>query len=200
MTPKKTFFLMLGGVLVVLGLAGFGYYFTRQQLYDKTASLSKVKADVDAIDDSIEDTKNVLAQYEDLSFIDAIASDVLPPEKVQSDLIEQIYTLANEAGVTLRTINFTSPQGTPTTDPSLTQTVPLEGVAGVHSLPVSLSYETDNYSGFIRFLEKLEENRRKLQVGRLGINPVKESVEGGGSTTRVTGYQGTLELNVYVRP
>jgi Tfp pilus assembly protein PilO len=194
------FFVLLIGLVLFIGISAAGFYLTRQQLKQKAANLSTLKADVDAVDDSITDAKNVISQYEELSFIDDIASDVLPPNKVQSDLVEEIYTLANEAGITIRTINFVSPGGTPTTDPSLTQTVQLEGIPGVYSLPTSVSYEASNYNQFVNFLEKLEENRRKLQISRLGINPVRETIQGGGNSTFVSGYQGTLELNVYVRP
>jgi len=191
---------MLGGILLSLVLAATGYYFTRRQLQEKAISLSGLKAAIDATEDSTSDVKNLLQQYEDLSFIDDIASDVLPPEKVQSDLVEQIYTLANEAGVTLRSINFTSPEGTAISDPSLTQTEPLEGIVGVFSLPATITYETSQYNNLISFLRKLEDNRRKLQIAKLGISPVKEPIAGSGSATRITGYAGQLELNVYVRP
>lgn len=200
MTPKKMFFILLGGLLVVLSLSATGFYLTRKQLKQKAANLSVLKADVDAVDDSIEEAKKVLAQYEDLEFIDEIALAVLPPDKVQSNLISEIYTLANEAGVTIRALSFTSPEGTPTTDPSLTQTIKLEGAPGVYSLPTTVTYESSSYNRLVNFLKKLETNRRKLQISRLGISPVRETVTGGGNSTTVTGYQGSLELNVYVRP
>lgn len=200
MTPKRMFFVMLGAVVLLLSLASGGYYYTRQQLKEKSVSLSKLKADIDAIDDSVADAKKVLQQYDDLSFIDNIANDVLPPEKIQSDLVEQIYILANEAGVTVRTVTFTSPGGKPTSDPTLTQTVPLEGISGVYALTATLGYESNTYNNLVNFLKKLEGNRRKLQISSIVINPTRESIEGGGNATQVIGYQGSLELNVYIRP
>lgn len=200
MSPKQMFFIILAVLGLLLAGGGLVYHRTRGQLSQKSDSLGELKADIDAIDDSIEDVKNVLAQYDDLAFINEIASDVLPPSKVQSDLVGQLYTLANESGVLIRTLNFVSPEGTPTAEPNLTQTKPLEGVGGVFVLPINLSYETGSYSNFVQFLKKIEANRRKLQISRLGVNPVKDTVEGGGNATQVTGYQGDLEINVYVRP
>lgn len=200
MTPKRVFFAVIIGVVALIGITGLGFYLVSQQLSKRAVNLSKLKADIDAVDVRIEDAQNALSQYEELRFIDEIANDVLPPDKVQSNLVSELYVLSSSAGVTIRAISFEAPGGTQVNDPSLTQTKALEGVNGVFVLPASIAYETSSYNNFLRFLGNLEENRRKLQVSRLNISPVTENIPGGGNATRITGYQGQIELNVYVRP
>lgn len=200
MNSKRFFFLIISLVCLTILLSGVGFYFVQQKLNQRATSLSKLKADIDAIDVRIKDSKSALTQYDDLRFIDAIAADVLPPNKVQSDLIEELYELSDRASVTIRSISFESPAGTQVNDPSLTQTKPLEGVKGVFTLPASIAYEADTYSELIKFLSNLEINRRKLQVSRLSVTPTTETIAGGGNATRIVGYQGQIELNVYVRP
>lgn len=200
MTSKKIFFAIIIGIALTIVLASLAFYYVEQRLTNRATNLSKLKADIDAIDVRIKEAQSALLQYEDLKFIDDVAADVLPPNKVQSNLVEELYTLSNKANVTIRSISFESPGGAQVKDPSLSQTKPLEGVGGVFTLPASLTYEASTYDRVLKFLTNLEENRRKLQVSRLNITPVKENLPGGGNAERIVGYQGQIELNVYVRP
>ncbi|HEX9679559.1 MAG TPA: hypothetical protein VGA08_02990 [Candidatus Saccharimonadales bacterium] len=200
MSPKKSFILLLASLLVVLGLTASGFYFAKTQLAKRALSLSQLKADVDAIDIRVQQAQTVLVQYEDLGFIESIAQDVLPPTKVQSNFIGEIYKIGNQADVVLRSITFTTPSGRQVTDPNLTQTTPLDGVSGVFVLSANITYETNAYAKFLNFLTNLEKNRRKLQISNLTINPIKEEIVGTNNSTRIVGYQGQLEVNVYVRP
>lgn len=200
MNAKKVFYVLLGGIGLSILLGGLAFYWLSGQLSQRATNLSKLKADIDAVDARIAEAQSTLTQYQDLKFIDSIANDVLPPDKVQSNLVEELYTLSSGAGVTVRSISFEAPGGTQVSDPSLTQTKPLEGVAGVFVIPTSIAYETSTYGQFLKFLTNLESNRRKMQISRLSVSPVREAVPGGGNQTRITGYQGQIELNVYVRP
>lgn len=198
MTPRRVFLIMMSAIILTTVLGAAGFYYIEGRLATRGANLSKLKADVDAIDVRIKEAQSALIQYGDLKFIDTVAADVLPPSKVQSDLVEELYTLSERAGAVIRSISFETPGGS-VGDPSLSQTKPLEGISGVFTLPASVAYEATTYDQVLRFLTNLEENRRKLQVSRLNISPIKETLSGSGSE-RITGYQGQIELNVYVRP
>lgn len=200
MSPKKFFFMLIGAIGLSIVIFGLTFYWLNGRLSSRATVLSKLKADIDAVDARIAEAQSTLIQFEDLKFIDSIASDVLPPEKVQSDLVEELYQLSSRAGVTVRSISFEAPGGGQVANLSLTQTKPLEGVNGVFTLPTSIAYEADTYNQFLRFLSNLEANRRKLQISKLSVSPIKEEVSGGGSSSQIVGYQGQIELNVYVRP
>ena len=200
MNAKRNFFLLIGAIGLGILISALAFYWLNGRLNERATVLSKLKADIDAVDVRIAEAQSTLAQFEDLKFIDAIASDVLPPNKVQSDLVQELYQLSRQAGVTVRSISFEATGGTQVNNPSLSQTKPLDGVSGVFTLPTHISYESGTYNQFLKFLSNLEINRRKLQISRLNVSPIKEPIPGGGGATRIVGYQGQIELNVYVRP
>lgn len=199
MTPKKGFYSLLIGSFVLIALIAAGYYFTRQQLKSKSTDLSHLKAELDVLDERIIGAQKAINQYKELSFIDDVASSVLPPDKIQSNLVGELYALSAESSVSIRSLSFQSSGGQQISDPDLTQTSPLEGVNGVFSLPIDIDYTSGSYNSMLIFLEKLESNRRKFQVSRINISPIIETIP-GTILTRITGYQGQIQTNVYVRP
>lgn len=75
----------------------------------------------------------------------------------------------------------------------ISQVTPVEGIPGVYALQLTISPATDSpvsYEQFLKFLERLENNRRTAHVDKISVNPIENS----------NGVTFTLTLNVYLKP
>ncbi len=190
MRQKRAYLVMLGvlAATVLIGLAGF--YLGEQRLAKRAASIADLKADQQIAQQQIEIYKETEAKVEELSFVKELADDVLPQEKAQAAAVAQLQVLARESGVGVQTISFGG--SSDPKSPELSQTNAVDGVTGVRTFQVTLSLETGStYKEFLNFLQKLERNRRKMQVTSLAITP--------DSNNRNILSSANLSINVYLR-
>lgn len=186
MTPKKAFIIISGLVaLTILGGATV-YYFADKYLSTKAKEISTLKAELEIVEFKIANARNAESELERLSFIKEVANDVLPPEKIQSDVVGELIEFARQTNTRLGGINFQPTDAGPAV--ALSQTKPLEGVPGVNTLPITLTVNA-RYEDLLRFLQQLEGNRRKMQVENMTLAPEE-------STGRINS---NIEINVYVR-
>lgn len=203
MNSKRVFYGLI--VVLVLTIVGGGamLYEGDTMLAKQNDKLTKLKlesASLDQVQASLINAKKDIVQY---SAIESIAKTVVPQEKDQARTIREIVKLAAESKISIASITFPNStlgnaptagagaaQAAPT---SVTQTKKVEGINNVEQLEITVSSETSKpipYSSFIRFLEKLEQNRRTSQVATINIQPVPEN------RNLVTF---TLILNVYIK-
>lgn len=186
MTPKKAFIVIIAVVMLIMVGGSTVYYFADQYLSEKAREISVLKADLEIVELKIATARQAESDLEQLSFIQDIADEVLPPEKIQSEVVGELISFAQDSGVRLDGINFQATD-TQATVP-ISQTEPLEGVPGVNTLPITLT-ANGSYNGILRFLENLEGNRRKMQVEAMSLAPDNET----------NTISSNIEINVYVR-
>lgn len=192
MTPKKVFMGMLAALsLVIAGGAGL-FTVIDGQLQTKSKEISVLKSDVDILDLKIRNSQEAAAELEKYRDIEAILDDVLPPEKIQNDIIAEILDLASKNNATVENITFPSTDGA-TLDFTRTQTSAVDGVKGVLAVEIGLTVTT-NFQGMLNLLDDFEQNQRKMQVSTVNITPVKDD---RGNLTG--GFNLILKINAFQR-
>jgi Tfp pilus assembly protein PilO len=186
MGPKKAFFLIVGIVALTIVSGGAVYYMADMYLSKKAQEISVLKADLEIVELKITSARQAQDDLQRLRFIEDITEAVLPPDKIQADLVGELIAFADKANVRLDAISF-KPTDANATVP-ISQTEPLPDVPGVNALPVDLTVN-GSYDNLLRFLTNIETNRRKMQVETLSMSPDEE--EGTVS--------GSMKINVYVR-
>lgn len=221
MTAKKTFYLMVGLLgLMVIGTF-VGIYFGNKYMKNSASILVNTKLDNIASDDEeqtyLQSRKN-LEKYKSLS--ETIAK-VLPKSKDQAQAVKELYRIGDETGIVIDKIQFptstlgqktatavpaatpattanSTPTPTPSTAPvapSITQAKPVTGMPGVLGIDVQIGLQpaygkSISYANMIRFLQKVENNRRSMQIKQINVHadPIN-----GGVTFDTT-------LTIFVKP
>lgn len=206
MNTKRVYFGMIGLVVltIIFGLASL--VIGSKLLSKKAHELENLKLDnavLDAQQEALAKANKDIQKYADL---ENIAKAVVPKDKDQARAIREIVQIADQSGISIRSITFpASNLGAPSAaSPSaassksaLSQAKPVQGISGVYSLEMTIVPETINrkitYTQFLDFLSRLENNRRTAQVTSIKIDPV---------TTDQKSQQVTFSLviNIFIRP
>lgn len=199
MDTKKLNYLLIGAtILLSFGLVAAGV-FANMILTSKSAELSRLKAQSQVTSDLQAAIKKNRADIEKYAELNNIAKAVVPQDKDQAQTIGEIVRIANASGISkLSSITFPAStlggSGGKSTSNGLTQVTPLKGIAGVYSLPITITQTSSDaipYAQFITFLKKLENNRRTSQVTAINIQPDQRNPKN---------VSFTLTVNEYIKP
>jgi hypothetical protein len=215
MNAKRFYYISLGAVAVLVLLLGGSIYYMNQFLQKGSDELVQAKL-ASRVDEEREkyylQAKKDLEKYKDIS---ATLVKVLPKDKDQAKAVAEIGRIADESGIEIKQISFPSStlgekkaaatttttnttnsgSTTPTSStPSVTQAKPVEGVTGVLGIDTQVQFiSTENkkltYTQLITFLEKIEKNRRTMQVSSISITP-KNSDQ----------IDAAISLRIFVKP
>jgi hypothetical protein len=196
MTPKKSFYIMLSSLSLTVILLITVIYFGNALLKKDSDKLVSLK-----LDNKVLEVKELgLAQAEQdtakYSSLEEITQSIVPQDKDQAKAVREIFTLAKESGISLKSVTFpTSNLGTKVTPPKssegttpesnaqptpetaqapnvISQAKPVQGINGVYSLEATIMPDGYvSYYSLIDFLSKLENNRRTSQVTRIKVDP-----------------------------
>lgn len=213
MSSRKTYFLMIGLLILLVGGLIATAVIGNSYLKKQSASLVAAKLDQQSLNEqqtALIKAKKDLQKYSDLQ---NIARAIVPQDKDQAKAVREIVRFANESGVGVESITFddstlgqkpTAPvavagegqaQPSKPTSSSVTQAKPVPDIPGVFSVPIVITStkNTNQFSNFINFLSKLENNRRTAQVEKVSITP--------GSTPNGKGFINfSLTVNIFVKP
>jgi len=208
MTAKRLYFVLLASMgLLVIG-AGAMVYLGYNFMSKSSDSLVNAKLENIAIEEqeiNYAQARKDLEKYEDLG---VLLRDVLPKEKDQALAVRELYKIGDETNISVDSIQFpasslgqkpatTTGGTTPTTTTSstVTQAKAVEGLSGVLGIDVELTLKPKSgtsipYDNMIQFLQKVELNRRSMQVKKITVTP---DAKNGGLTFNVT-------LTIFVKP
>lgn len=187
MTPKRVYFILLAVlILTVAGSAG-AYYYADRLLAQRATEISRLKAEHDIVELKISNARDAEKKIEELAFVAEIAEQVLPPEKLQSNVLGELVKFASDTGVNLQSVAFSPTDAKATSNIANSQTVPLEGVPGVSTLKTTITISRARYDQALSFLEKLESNRRKMQVDSINLSPTDDT------------FSASIVLDIYVK-
>lgn len=206
---------MLG--LFVVGIVAIGatVYFGIAFLQKSSDKLVEAKLENQVVEEREKlylKAKKDLATYQDLG--NTIAK-VLPKDKDQARAVQELYRIGDETGIDIVGITFpastlgtkakpvagSSTTTTPTTTTSssaaqstVTQAKPVEGIKGVQGIDINLTLEpvrgeTVSYQQMLTFLNKIQQNRRNMQITQVSVQP---DVKNGGLTF-------SLSLRIFVK-
>lgn len=194
MKSRQLFYVLTTVVLLLsIGIVGAGVG-ANMLLTSKSNELSKLKAKVQAMDEtqlSLNRSKSDLKQYAELN---TIAKTIVPQDKDQTQTVREIVKIAQDSGISqLTSVTFpSSTLGTPG-NTTLTQLTPVKGMSGVYTLPITVSASEDSavtYSQLVTFLSGLEQNRRTAQVASLTLTPSEKTAK----------IAFTIVINEYIKP
>jgi len=198
MTARQAFRGMLLAVAVLVVLVFVSIKVLGGLLQTEANKLADLKSDaatIQAKQAQLSKNKQDLAKYADLN---TIAKTVVPQDKDQAQAVREIVALAKQSGINrLSSVTFApSNLGTPATTGAspVTQATLVKGMAGVYTLPITVSQANTSpvsYSSFLSFLTALERNRRTAQVSSVDIQPDQKDP---GKVSF------TLIVNEYIKP
>lgn len=174
---------------------------TLEKRSSNVVALKLQNAEAEAQLNAYRAAKNDVEKY---AYLDNIIKSALPQDKDQARTVREIFTLASLAGITLKSVQFPSSSlgsaaGT-TVSPSaaVTQAKPVDGLKGVYSIETVVTPYSDGdkykvtYAQLIDFLNRIESNRRAMQVSSIQLTPL------GQSATDSISF--TITLNIFIKP
>lgn len=211
MNSKRVFFIMLGGIVIIVGLCAAGIYFANKMILDEGKTLKEYK-----LQDSVTKNQTTILQqaikdikeYEEL---EKIAKAVVPQEKDQARTVLELVNLAQESQVSIVSVTFPESElgninknikstdnedkaAKNTSTGNTSQLTPLKNLKGVYTMEIKIESDTKqpvSFDKLISYLQKLEKNRRTAQVTSIDIIPEDND------RSLITF---TLTLNSFVKP
>jgi hypothetical protein len=214
MNPKRMFFALIAGLVLTVGLVGGAMYFGYTSMKASSNSLVNAKLDTMLAEEKEKTfikAKKDLEKYKGLS---ETLQKILPKDKDQARAVRELYKISDEAGVSIVSITFpSSTLGARTAAPpasteasktatsssvaqsTVSQAAPVSGLPGVQGIDLELSVEgqNDNFTQFSRmvtFLQKVEQNRRSMQIKKITVTP--------DDATRNVKFE--LTVTIFVKP
>lgn len=213
LTPKRSFFIMLSSVLLLLCILVAIVILGNGWLKGKSAQLHAEKLNLLLVDEQQIAVNRAQKDIEKYQVIESIANSIVPKDKDQARSVREISLLANQSGVPISSFTFqastlgrtskttkTPAEGdaasgaTAPAAPSITQATPVKGMKGVYEMAITVQSDIKRpvpYGSLIQFLELLEKNRRTAQVNSIEITPDSNSPE-------LLTLQ--LGINVFIKP
>lgn len=211
MNSKRVFYLMIGGI-VVLVLATLGSTYMASSMLEKQATtLNGLKLKNRVLSEEqagLIKAKKDIAKY---SSLEKIAKTIVPQDKDQAQTVREIVKLANASGINPSSITFpastlgaaaaasTSAAKSTAASPgsgtaNLTQLTPVKGITGLYVLPITITQDSSSavpYARLVEFLSRLEQNRRTAQVSSIVLQP---------SSIDRSKLSFTLTVDEYIKP
>ena len=205
---SRKFFLIMCALFGLTVFSGIGIlYQSNKILANRSKSVVNLKLESKKLEAQQSAFREAKTDVEKYSYLKDMISSALPQDKDQARTVREIFALAEQVGIRVKSVQFpTSTLGgsaTATTTPSaaasaITQAKPVEGLKGVYSIETIVTPYADDksykvsYNQLIAFLQKIESNRRAMQVSNIQLTPL-----GQNSTDSISF---TLTLNIYIKP
>jgi hypothetical protein len=195
--------------LILVVAIGCGVYFGLSYLKSGSTKLVNTKLDNIALDieeQTFIQNKKDLEKYKTLN---ETLVKILPKSKDQAQAVKELYQIGDETYITIEKVQFpTSTLGQKTTtqptagakpvagsSSAITQAKAVEGMPGVLGIDINVdlapkSGKTISYDNMIKFLQKVESNRRSMQIKQINVHADPKN---GGVTFDIT-------LTIFIKP
>ena len=168
MNAKRFFYLLIALNIVMVGLIGSGVYLGDKMLAKQSKKIAEAKAE----DELIEQKKRVKKQLEkkikEIGELKALASKFLPDVKNQEELVAEFYSIAKSYKIDIAGLSFNDSGASIS---STSQTTPLKDAKNVIVFPFKTTNFTTDFGNLISFMKALENNRRKIQITTIDLQP-----------------------------
>lgn len=192
--PLKNRIMILNGIIAIAIIGSLYLYWTLLgTITDKRDAISLSLAERDVLNKQIASIEETNAQLENLRDIQASIPNILPEDKEQADIIDQLIVFGDNNNVDVRDISFSGSSGDSTQNFATAQTEALEDVPGVRFTNLTFSFDSD-FNTMLNFMTDLEKNQRIMQ-----INSVTISEQADPEDEDKTFLSVVLEVQVYIR-
>ena len=210
LTPKIFFYVMVGLLVFSIGGGGAALYLANGLLKSRSDAVVELKLQNRELEEQVNAYRVAKKSVEKYSYLNEMIQGALPQDKDQARTVREIFLMAESVGIKIKSVQFptstlgTRLPGTPAaaTTPSaaasaITQAVPVVGLNGVYGIETIVTPFSDvkqkvSYDQVIKFLGKIESNRRAMQVSDIEITPIGQNESDGISFT--------LTLNIFIKP
>lgn len=183
MTPKRFFFTLLGIIVLLIAVGGYGYYFAVTKINASENEYAVVLAEQVATQQQLDDTIKLKGQFKrDILPILSLINGALPQTKNQTEILAQLQSIATSSGLALTNVNLPSAVGLPG---NTSQTIKSGNVL---ALPITFQLR-GSYPQLQAFLVRAEKLSRFTNVTSLAISHDDKS--------NVT-Y--SMTVNAYIKP
>ena len=181
---------MIALLCVLIVGAGAMIYFGSSFMKKKSNSLVEAKLDSYTTEQKEKTYLQARKDLEKNKDLNDLVAKILPKEKDQAKAVSELYKIASESGITIDKIQFPSSTlgqkavvatGTSATQSSstpaaaaavVTQAKAVEGLKSVMGIDIDIySGKSMKYDNMITFLQKIELNRRSMQVKKITVTP-----------------------------
>jgi hypothetical protein len=164
--------LLIVGLLVMVALVGFGFYWGAQFLSDQAQKADHAKIDASLKNEDLAQLKRLEFELESKKDIVTRAEQIVAESKeyqYQDQIVRDINSFANAAGVQVLGYNFGAPAQ------NKKSSKPAGPVSGVNAITANITLKSPlPYSNFMRFLKAIEQNLTKMQVTGINMTPDQE--------------------------
>jgi len=202
MTAKKAYFIILTIlILAIIGIGGSMYAGTMvvKKTSDKLIQTKLDNIGLDTQEQQFLQSRKVLDKYKTLN---QTISKILPKNKDQALAVKELYQIGDETGIVVSKIQFptstlakSKATSTQSSTKTVTQAKQVAGMTGVLGIDISISLQPANgksisYDNMLKFLQKVELNRRNMQIKNITVNA--DTINGGVTFE--------LTLTIFVKP
>ena len=214
---KYLLLLFVGGLV----LSGWIVHYANTQLALTSSALTSLRTDIANLEHKREGLQKAKVILNDNSHTLDTLSKVIPEDKDQARIVEEIYSIASKAGVNIESVGFpastlgspavkavtptvdnsTSAPKTTTPPKNVSQATPLKDIPGVQAIDLSIGAINSKtlpagsgvrYSEMMSFIRQIERNQRAIQITALGIG--QGPVVNGEQTFTLT-----ISLTIFIR-
>ena len=184
MTAKKVHRILL--VVLMLTIAGvIGALVVSNNFMAKNGqALIEAKLDNIEFDNAEQNYLQSEKYLEEYSDLNELMQKILPKSKDQAQAVSELYKIGDETGIKIASVQFPSSAlgQKNTSSGTITQSKTVDGMPGVVGVEVSIQLKpasgaSISYDNMISFLQKVELNRRSMQVKQITVNA--DVVNGG---------------------
>ncbi len=197
MTAKTVNRLLLIVLILVIVLTGGVLFVSNYLMRNSANKLVQAKLDNIGFDNAEQSYLQARQYLEEYAELNEVMQKVLPKSKDQAQAVSELYKIGDETGIKIASVQFPSSSlGQKSTNSStVTQAKAVDGMPGVLGIDVSLSLEpasglSISYDNMISFLQKVELNRRNMQIKQITVNA--DIVNGGVTFSAI--------ITIFVKP
>lgn len=158
------------GVITLIG--GVGFYFIEQQLHVYAVQVSHISEDASTSDNDITTLQNLQKKLADSTDSIKRTESIVADSKFyqyQDQIIHDLNTYANRAGVTISSFVFDSNTGGKIGAPTTTGQAGTS-ISGLKSTTVSITLKTPTkYKNLMNFVHYVEQNLTKMQIANVSL-------------------------------
>lgn len=197
MSAKKLNLVMIILVALLVIITGGALFVSNHLMKSSADKLAQAKLDnigYDSEEQSYLQARQDLEKYAELN---EIIKTVLPSSKDQAEAVSELYTIGDETGIVISSVQFPSSNlgQKSTSNSAVTQAKTVDGMPGVLGIDIVIQLAPASgasipYNNMISFLQKVELNRRNMQIKQI---TVYADTTNGGVTFDLT-------LTIFVKP
>lgn len=198
MTAKKLRALLIGVMLLSIAATVGGFVFFQGQLKGYATAISKLNADADSGDQSIQTLRTIEARLSAEQGTIAEAKSVVANNATfAEEVVRDISIIAAKSGVSITNFEFNDTAASSTATPSAAAPAGTTPAAAATTMPAGVTKKVMTisidsplpYSNLMNFLKNIESNNLKIQVPSVSIT------KGEGNMVDTQ----TFSIEVYVR-